>query len=395
MSHRLISLSPDLRQLRDEGYEVEIRGSYLLVGHVPYVTTDRTVAYGTVVSSLTLNGDVTDRPQNHEAWFVGGIPCDQHGAPLDAILNQRDPMSLGEELEAACSFSSKPADGYRDYYDKMTTYAGLLEGYAQAVDPTAAAQTYLPTPADNEDDTSFRYLDTASSRAGIGAFTERLKVAKTVIVGLGGTGSYLLDLLAKTPVREIHLYDADRLLNHNAFRTVGAASIEDLRAQVTKVEYLRRIYDPMRTGIEAHPYHVTEANVAEIQDADMVFLAIDDGAAKRPIIEALEGWDIPFIDVGIGLYRSESGLGGQVRTTTSTPDRRHHVHEGCISFADPADDLYRANIQIADLNMLNAALAVVRWKKLLGFYADLEGEHDSIYEVDGNGLINGEGRDGD
>ena len=50
---------------------------------------------------------------------------------------------------------------------------------------------------------------------------------KVVIVGLGGTGGYLLDLLAKTPIEEIHLYDDDIFGTHNAFRAPGAASLDD------------------------------------------------------------------------------------------------------------------------------------------------------------------------
>ena len=40
-----------------------------------------------------------------------------------------------------------------------------------------------------------------------------------------------------------------------------------------------------------------------------------------------------------------------------------------MSFEDtPGDDDYNRNIQIADLNALNAAFAVIKWKKLFGFY---------------------------
>jgi hypothetical protein len=49
---------------------------------------------------------------------------------------------------------------------------------------------------------------------------------------------------------------------------------------------------------------------------------------------------------------------------------------------------YSQNIQIADLNSLNAALAVIKWKKLLGFYRDLEHEHFSTYTIDGNLVTN-------
>ncbi|MGW6500276.1 hypothetical protein [Nonomuraea angiospora] len=60
-----------------------------------------------------------------------------------------------------------------------------------------------------------------------------------------------------------------------------------------------------------------------------------------------------------------------------------------ISFADDAgDNPYATNIQIADLNMVNAAFAAHWWKKPCGFYLDLEEEHSSVYQIDGNALIN-------
>ena len=49
---------------------------------------------------------------------------------------------------------------------------------------------------------------------------------------------------------------------------------------------------------------------------------------------------------------------------------------------------YERNVQIVELNALNAALAVIRWKKFRGFYLDLEGEMQSTYTLDGNHLIN-------
>jgi hypothetical protein len=49
---------------------------------------------------------------------------------------------------------------------------------------------------------------------------------------------------------------------------------------------------------------------------------------------------------------------------------------------------YARNIQIADLNALNAILAVIKWKKLFGFYVDFEQEHHSTYTVNGNLLLN-------
>jgi len=50
-------------------------------------------------------------------------------------------------------------------------------------------------------------------------------------------------------VREIHIFDKDTFLSHNAFRAPGAAFIEELRVTAGKVEYLKAIYSKMRNGI--------------------------------------------------------------------------------------------------------------------------------------------------
>jgi hypothetical protein len=63
--------------------------------------------------------------------------------------------------------------------------------------------------------------------------------------------------------------------------------------------------------------------------------------------------------------------------------------KGRITFTDgDGNNEYGRNIQIADLNALNAALAVIKWKKLFGFYRDLGDEYFSAYTSDGNSLIN-------
>jgi hypothetical protein len=45
---------------------------------------------------------------------------------------------------------------------------------------------------------------------------------------------------------------------------------------------------------------------------------------------------------------------------------------------------YDGNIQIAELNSLNAALAVIKWKKLCGFYNDRKAEH---FSAEGDGRV--------
>jgi hypothetical protein len=392
MSRSLIARSEDLRRLHDEGYEVSVVGGNLMVSHVPYVNSRREVRYGSLVSELTLSGDRTAAPVSHVAYFRGDCPCDRLGIPLSkVVLDGQLPYRVTDDLVARYTLSSKPpgAGGYPDYHAKMTTYVAILGVHAQRIAPSASARTGRPV-TDDAQESPFRYLDTASSRAGIGPVTKRLAVSRVAIVGLGGTGSYILDLVAKTPVREIHLFDGDRFLQHNAFRGPGAPTSEQLSQQPLKVDYLNAMYAPMHRGIVAHPCWIDARNVAGLDGMAFVFLAIDDGTAKQTIIGHLEARKIPFIDVGLGVYETGGRLAGLVRTTLSIePRTMRDAARSRISFgARDAADMYDRNIQVADLNALAASLAVIAWKKLMGFYNDLALDYFTVYAIDTNSLVN-------
>jgi len=385
MSAELIARNADLKRLRDEGYFIAIRGGTLLLTEVPYVTPERKVKRGILVSPLDLAGDLTKRPESHQVEFIGERPCDKNGSPLDKVIHSDVNNEIAPGLVARFSFSQKPACGYYvDYYEKMTAYATMLAAQAAWLEPGADARANRVPEPEPEDDSPFNYLDTASSRAEINSATAKLKLRKIVIIGLGGSGAYVLDLVVKTPGAAIHLVDGDVFNTHNAFRAPGAPSIEELRQQPFKVDYFRAIYSKMHKGIVAHAEFIDEANAEKhLRDAEFVFLCLDQGKAKALCIKRLVEYGVAFVDVGMGLLVKDSTLGGILRVTTSTPQERGAHKRIPCSEAD-ADNEYDKNIQIADLNALNAALAVVKWKKLFGFYADNEGEHFSTYSIDCN-----------
>jgi hypothetical protein len=390
MSHRLFDLNPDLKRLRDEGYDVLVRNGFLIMRDVPYVTASRDVKLGFLASPLLLANDKTQPPDNHTIHFGGEFPCDQIGHPIERIRSTDARVGIDGALVADHTFSAKPqpTGKYKNYYAKMTTYADILGGPAQKIKPEATAKTF-PLVSSDGDSTVFKYLDTASSRAEISAISEKLKINRIAIVGLGGTGGYVLDLVAKTPVKEVHLFDGDTFLQHNAFRAPGAASGEDLDRKLLKVEYFTKLYERMRLGIVPHPEFLTSSNLDALVGFDFVFLCME-GGDKATIVRKLEELKIGFIDAGMGLYVSDNSLGGIIRVTTSTETKRSHVWDRHrIPFANNADrNEYDLNIQIADLNALNASLAVIRWKRLCGFYLDQEREFFSTYTIGGNDIAN-------
>ena len=233
----------------------------------------------------------------------------------------------------------------------------------------------------------FVHPDTASTRAGIEAVSRKLAGGTVAILGMGGTGSYILDLLTKTPLDRIIMIDGDVMEVHNAFRSPGAPLPDDLAGNLLKVDYFAREYGRMHRGLVPHGVYLTADNLHLIDAAEFVFLCVDTIEARGFLIPALEERNVPFIDAGLGLSIVDDQLMGLVRVTTSTEQMREHARMR-IPNTGGDDEIYRSNIQIADMNAIAAALAVMRWKRLRGFYLDLEGEYHATYAVDGNHMLN-------
>jgi ThiF family len=379
MSHALIDRSADLKRLRDDGYELEVRSNHLLVHSVPYVSDTQQVAFGTLVTELTMSGDITTRPATHVIHFAGSHPCTKDGHRIVQIKHASGARLLAVGLSIDHSFSNKPAAGYANYYEKVSRYVEIISSEAKAIAPFVDARTFKLIESEQADDV-FAYLDTASSRAGITAVAQRLSSHKIGIIGLGGTGSYVLDLVAKTSVREIHLFDDDLYLQHNAFRSPGAASIEELRHQPSKVEHWRDVYARMRSGIVAHRVRINEATGHLLDGLHFVFVCVDGGPARKIILDLLRSRAIPFVDAGMGVELTDDlRLWAVCRVTAGTDGRTEHIGSRIPTAEAEVDAAYQQNIQIADLNALNAAMAVIKWKKIAGIYVDEDKEHHSTY----------------
>lgn len=397
MLPKLVNHSDDLQRLVSEGYHIEVKGDHLLMHNFPYVNSAKQVCQGTLVVGLHCVNNATTTPGNHVAWFIGEHPCNVDGMPQSGLVVNPQAAQLTPTLSVNCMFSSKPTHGrgYRDHHEQLTTYANMLWHPAVVIDPACTPCTfplYTETTDGATTQSPFLYTDTATLRAGLGAIAPKLAQQNVAIIGLGGTGSYVLDLIAKTPIVHIHLYDGDGLVQHNAFRAPGAVSVAVLKEKITKVEHYKRMYSQMRSGIVANAWRVTEENVAALAQMDFVFVCIDRGDAKPAIFKALIAANVPFIDVGMGVELTSAGLTALIRTTYCTATTHQHATEGGrVSFAQPPLNAeYQRNIQLADLNMLNAALAVIRWKKHCGFYQNFGSEHHSSYSLATNHLLNEE-----
>lgn len=380
MSTQLIDLNDDLRKLRDEGYNISIVSGNLVVEGIPYVNKDKKILFGTLYCPLTLSGERTVRPQDHTVRFMGEHPCDQFGTENKSFVNSAQIHTLTSDIIGSYYFSSKPQIGYYDnFYVKMTTYIELLSAPAKSIDPGVSAQNFEYN--DYSDVSVFKYTDTNMARAGLSHISEKIKDQKIAIVGLGGTGSFVLDFVCKTPVKQISIFDGDIMLNHNAFRIPGAMSLDELKKGYSKVSYFKEKYEKLRYGIVEHDIFLDKSNVNLLDGHDFVFLAIDKAEAKKPIIEYLLISKIPFVDLGMGISVVDNSLRGTIRKTLITPDNSKYLNK--IAMEQTADDnVYSQNIQISELNALNAILGIITWKKMNGFYLTEETFYNSSFVID-------------
>lgn len=382
----------DLGRLLEDGYDVRIEGGHLIVGRVPYVTAAGAVDYGSLVYPVTVSGDQIVSGTDHRIWFTGSAPYDAQARPL--VIATAEQRFVTDQLQASFMLSTKPGTGYTDEYDKVTAYVRILSHPARTLDQTVTA-----TPGgawqEVEDGLPFVYPDTASSRAGLADLNNVYCDQRVVIVGLGGSGSYILDQVAKTPVREIVLIDGDFFDNHNAFRAPGAASLDQLRARPTKVAYYAEAYGHVHTGITAVSSYLDEDNLALLDGASFVFIAMDDAEAKQTIVAHLTTTGIAFVDVGVGIEEIDGRLSGLLRTVfvaagTSFDQAMTNIPKSAVERDD-----YGRNIQVADLNALNGVLGVLRWKRHLNYYADGTDEVLSTYSIYTNEIVNVTAGEGD
>ena len=215
----------------------------------------------------------------------------------------------------------------------------------------------------------------------------RLPRERVAIVGVGGTGSHILDFVSRMPVAEIHLFDGDDLSPENTTRSPGLVDITPARGQTSnKAELHAARYASLHPNIQAFADYVDDTNVDRLARYTTVFLSIDGGKIKRRILELCIGHGIVLVNVGMGVLKGQDDrLTGLLGVTMCLPDAHDHVHQ-CFGLDDPVqlDD----NHQTIELNALNAALAVIRWKQLLGVYADNSRMLDTCYSIANNTLYN-------
>jgi len=229
-------------------------------------------------------------------------------------------------------------------------------------------------------DSVFKFHDTLTSRAEITDLSAKFANDVVAVIGLGGSGAYVLDFLVKTPVREIRGYDFDFYHVHNAFRSPGR--LEEGELGKPKADVYCGRYQNFRHGLKVERRSIDSSSAVDLAGVTFAFVCVDKGSARSEIFPLLNSKGIPFIDVGMGLDRKRGPINGMIRATYySTENAQRLWDKGLADMSDQPDDIYRTNIQISEINALNACLAVIRFKQVRGFYFEEAPYHHLLLEI--------------
>jgi len=380
MLDTLASHNDDIRRLMDKGYAVSLDSNCLVIRDIPYLDDNKALQWGAFISKLIFL-DQFDRVKmvNHEIFFCGSHPHQLDGTAVSNLGGGPVALILASpDLVVQRSFSHRPENGYVDLFEKIEIYTAIIAGPAITLH---GANPFTFRIVEDASTSVFKVRDTLTSRAEIGDLNLKFNDDVIAIVGLGGTGSYLLDFLVKTPVREIRAFDLDWFHPHNGFRSPGRLNVEELGKRKTEIYHNR--YENFRHGFNVHSKFILADSTDDLDGVTFAFICVDKGVSRASIIEALIKMKIPFIDVGMGLEKRNGPIGGTVRTTYFNNESAQELLEKeLVPLTDLPDDVYRNNIQIAELNALNACFAVIKFKQLRGFYADDSAFHHMLFTLD-------------
>ncbi len=370
MFQKLVSHNDDIKRLVEKGYAVGFDSNYLIVRDIPYLDEQKQLRVAAIVTKLVFIDNERVSQEDHQIFFAGGVPHNLDGTPIPNLGGGPTGLALSKaskDVVVERSFSNKPkATGkFQDFFEKIESYVGIISGPAMELYKDATPLTFRVVEA--VPDSVFKIHDTLTSRAEITDLAAKFKDDVIAIIGLGGTGAYVLDFLVKTPVREIRAFDPDVFHVHTAFRSPGR--VDDTEFGKPKAQIYRYRYDNFRKGLTVERQFIDASNQDAVSGVTFAFVCVDKGSSRSGIFDLLIAKGIPFIDVGMGLKRQDGVLNGMIRATYYSAEHAAQVRaKGLAPVADSPDDIYKTNIQISEINALNACLAVIRYKQLRSFY---------------------------
>ena len=201
---------------------------------------------------------------------------------------------------------------------------------------------------------------------------------KVGVIGIGGLGSIVAELLARLPVKEIILCDHDSLEKSNLNRFIGARAKDIGKSKTIVVKRSSRLANPdVKVTTISSGIFSLEAQY-QLKQADILFGCVDSIAARYVVNGLSSAHYIPYFDLGSGISlenKKIKTIGGQVISLIpgrnyclsctelfskqqaaielmSKEEKKRHIDAGYIDGVDePEPAVYFLNMQIAAMGV--------------------------------------------
>ncbi len=393
MPHLPASLDRSIERLSALGLPLFLDGDFL-VAPIPLLDHAGNAEVGYLVESLNLDANRVVQPEvngAHQMHLVGIRPHEINGSPLPLSGSEGD-YPLTNRLRASFHMSIKLKDvntgqnrEYADLFEKFSTYYAKISAPGFHKKPKWRDGMVVPSSI-RDTSNPFVFPDTAAHKDGVLDLRERLLIQRVLVVGAGGTGSFLIDLLARTPIGSMTIVDFDRFWVHNLYRAPGPYHAEDIGRLKSELAFERarathKYVSFLNGKLEDFPDDWLRAMT-------FVFLCVDKVDVRRNAVQKLSSMSVPFIDCGLGMDRGANGLQGMCAVTLSRPESRDRVLDDLAraELVDVEGD-YRTFVQTSDLNAFNAALAIIQFKKFVSYYSEFPTSWQSIYSTQSGRLV--------
>jgi molybdopterin/thiamine biosynthesis adenylyltransferase len=199
---------------------------------------------------------------------------------------------VGDEL----AFSGRAWRG-----DELIGAIDLVREVGDRIRFTSAIDAPAPVPAPRAFDRQVRAFG--------GPIQQLLSSLHVGVVGCGGTGSAVAELLIRSGVEQLTVVDDQSLEDTNVTRLFGSR-MDDVGRP--KVDVIHDSAARIGLGTRIHPIkgRVTRSVIDDLRACDLIFACTDDNAARLDVARLAYWCLIPVFDLGVAIDSSDGQLRG-------------------------------------------------------------------------------------
>ena len=147
-----------------------------------------------------------------------------------------------------------------------------------------------------------------SQTFGKGTF-DLLRKMQVGVVGCSGTGSIVVELLARNCIGHLVIVDPDQIEEKNLNRIINSRKI-DAKRRIPKIETLKRAIRSMGMGVKVDAYNADTTNnevIEALTDCDVIFGCVDSASGRYHLECIASAYFLPYFDVGVNLEADSKG----------------------------------------------------------------------------------------